>query len=272
MRIYHYTSIDTLALILKNKTIRFNRLDKVDDIEEGTIISQGVKLAQYTFVSCWTKSEEENISLWKLYGGNENGIRISMEHKMFNEYTILYPTLFGKQWNGILLSKIPQDDMVNPQFWFLPIQNYNNDLFFRDIKYVSDISEVIQDPIKLNIEKNNQASMNVSFKSIGSYKHKRWEFQQESRFVLYCLPHNPLMHVDNPDIGTIMMNIFLRNLPLPFDYYDLQLKPSSLDNLIITLSPSATISQKIIVEALRDKFAPNAKVEESKLSRLIKIK
>ena len=29
-RLYHYTSINTLALILKNKTIRFNRLDKVN--------------------------------------------------------------------------------------------------------------------------------------------------------------------------------------------------------------------------------------------------
>ena len=30
-KIYHYTSIETLALILKYKTIRFNRLDQVDD-------------------------------------------------------------------------------------------------------------------------------------------------------------------------------------------------------------------------------------------------
>lgn len=35
MKIYHYTSIETLALIIKNKTIRFNRLDFVDDCEES---------------------------------------------------------------------------------------------------------------------------------------------------------------------------------------------------------------------------------------------
>lgn len=33
MKIYHYTNIEALALILKNQTIRFNRLDKVDDID-----------------------------------------------------------------------------------------------------------------------------------------------------------------------------------------------------------------------------------------------
>lgn len=42
MRIFHYTSIETLALILKNRTIRFSRLDKVDDPEEYDITEDGV--------------------------------------------------------------------------------------------------------------------------------------------------------------------------------------------------------------------------------------
>lgn len=60
MKLYHYTTIDTLALILKNRTIRFNRLDKVDDLEEK-VVSCGVNLAQYIFASCWTKDAEESI-------------------------------------------------------------------------------------------------------------------------------------------------------------------------------------------------------------------
>ena len=52
MKIYHYTNIEALALILKNQTIRFNRLDKVDDIEEGNAESWGVKFCKYVFVSC----------------------------------------------------------------------------------------------------------------------------------------------------------------------------------------------------------------------------
>ena len=47
MRIYHYTNLESLALILKNKTIRFNRLDKVDDLEEGNVESLGVKFSKY---------------------------------------------------------------------------------------------------------------------------------------------------------------------------------------------------------------------------------
>ena len=33
--LYHYTSLETLALILKNKTLCFNNLLNVDDIEEA---------------------------------------------------------------------------------------------------------------------------------------------------------------------------------------------------------------------------------------------
>ena len=50
MKIYHYTNIEALALILKNQTIRFNRLDKVDDIEEGNAESWGVKFCKYVSV------------------------------------------------------------------------------------------------------------------------------------------------------------------------------------------------------------------------------
>lgn len=48
MKLYHYTTIDTLALILKNRTIRFNRLDKVDDLEEKVVFCV-VNLGQYIF-------------------------------------------------------------------------------------------------------------------------------------------------------------------------------------------------------------------------------
>ena len=39
--IYHYTTIESLALILKNKTLLFNRLDCVDDLDEGSVCSSG---------------------------------------------------------------------------------------------------------------------------------------------------------------------------------------------------------------------------------------
>lgn len=40
--IHHYTNIETLSLILKNRTLRFNRLDRVDDPEESNFIEHKV--------------------------------------------------------------------------------------------------------------------------------------------------------------------------------------------------------------------------------------
>jgi len=51
MKIYHYTSMESLYLILKNKTLRFSTLSNVDDLDEG--MSQEFEYAQqYLFVSC----------------------------------------------------------------------------------------------------------------------------------------------------------------------------------------------------------------------------
>ena len=83
MKLYHYTSIENLALILKNKTIRFNRLDRVDDIEESSIYEKTVPMGKYTFVSCWTDNEEESIPLWKMYTPQMKGVRIAMDYDMF---------------------------------------------------------------------------------------------------------------------------------------------------------------------------------------------
>ena len=70
--IHHYTNIDVLALILKNQTLRFNRLDQVDDPEESNFVSNGVNIGPYAFVSCWT--EEESIPMWKIYTREKWGI------------------------------------------------------------------------------------------------------------------------------------------------------------------------------------------------------
>ena len=53
MKLYHYTTIDSLAMIMSSRSIKFNRLDKVDDLEERTD-SQNVRW--------WYKRDGEIIS------------------------------------------------------------------------------------------------------------------------------------------------------------------------------------------------------------------
>lgn len=83
--LYHYTSLETLALILRNKTICFNNLLYVDDLDEAETEDMG-KFGKFVYASCWTEDSEESIPLWNLYTPNMHGVRIRMPEFPFKKY------------------------------------------------------------------------------------------------------------------------------------------------------------------------------------------
>ena len=52
----------------------------------------------------------------------------------------------------------------------------------------------------------------------------------------------------------------------------MRLKDDVFNNLEITLSPSATEPQRLIVQALIDKYAPNTTLKESALGKVVRLK
>ena len=82
--LFHYTSIANLSLILRNKRMRFQRLDKMKDPEEAKIESfPGAKY--FIYVSCWTaeKDNKESLPLWNMYSSDMKGVRIRLPVNMF---------------------------------------------------------------------------------------------------------------------------------------------------------------------------------------------
>jgi len=79
MKIHHYTSIDTLKLILQHRTIRFNRSDLVDDTDEIELMINGTAFAKYLLISCWSTEKQESIPQWGLYSGKCKGVRITLD-------------------------------------------------------------------------------------------------------------------------------------------------------------------------------------------------
>ena len=83
--LYHYTTVDTLELILKNKTIRFNPLTNMDDnLEQWS--AHGKQEGSHVFISSWTESEDEIPDMWKQYcrPSPERGVRIRMVKNPFS--------------------------------------------------------------------------------------------------------------------------------------------------------------------------------------------
>lgn len=107
--------------------------------------------------------------------------------------------------------------------------DYNNDLFYRHVEYVDDVFQYTKDCIQITNIKDGRGDMNMQMKPFGSYKNKRWGFQNETRFVLYVLPCNPMLEGVNPEVSSIVMQSLLGNKSLPFTYYDMQLKDEVLE-------------------------------------------
>lgn len=80
--LYHYTNLDSLALILKNRTIRFSPLNKMDDLQE-TESSDVHNIGQIIYISSWTKDEEESIPMWNMYTSLVSGVRIKLPEMPF---------------------------------------------------------------------------------------------------------------------------------------------------------------------------------------------
>ena len=172
MTIYHYTKIETLELILKYKTIRFNRLDQVDD-EDEYIHGSGpkdTKLGPYTFVSCWTKDRKENTDLWKRYTQNR-GVRIGLPEEMFDTYEI---------GDGLIsFFKNPMhyeyDYLVSP---------FNNPAKLYDIEYLDEQ----EDKVKELLIPVGEAGAIIETEKVGIYKKRKWREQKESRFKINVAP------------------------------------------------------------------------------------
>jgi hypothetical protein len=102
--LYHYTSIETLALILKNRNIKFSRLDYVNDPQEGVANDYG-NFSQYIFVSCWTDLNEESIAFWNIYTPNAKGIRIGLDFPVLKQADLKTGSLIAD-------SEIQYDDFL----------------------------------------------------------------------------------------------------------------------------------------------------------------
>ena len=170
--LYRYTTLNNLALMLKNRSIRLSSLNKIDDIVESMTKDQG-KFGHDIFVSCWTSLLEESIPFWKMYTQNMVGVRIEL------------PTPFLKTKKTI---QGTQHDISKP---YMPFHKTPGDIFTISI-LSSDLIEIecINDDDKLKpiILKNETAnSKYFEYQDMGRYKRSHWKFLSEWRFRVIIL-------------------------------------------------------------------------------------
>lgn len=268
MEIYHYTTLENLVLILKNKTIRFNRLDRMDDPCEHRFYSYGLNWSPYTYVSCWTERDIENIPLWHMYSKGGIGVRITLDKDCIDWDKMLKSGYLRMEYGTRPPINANQGCMktlaIRPYTIFGDI---NTSKCFHNIVYIKEMSDDKIITIGYNKTLVNKHLSETEFENyIGLYKDNRWDFQKEVRFRIFAVPGI----VENLSFNELS-KIIEQERSNPIDHFDLPLKESALKNIKITLGPNSSESASIMLKLIIDKFAPNAKIMPSTLNSNIKL-
>lgn len=264
MKLYHYTTLDSLLKILASKKLRFTSLEYVDDSYEHQVSSDEnyTKMGRYCYVSSWTKKREDYFQ-WNLYGDKMNGVMIELNldgiSNIDKNFTELFVMLKDKN--------IPQGlDKLKSQM----LQTEGN-FILGEVIYDDDKLQ----PLDIKIEENGMDGLpNTSIQGteeIGKYKRKSWDFQEETRFrfmtvpwtkkdfddikgfVNKCTEDNRVIihHKLNLDLLKRLTNDFeLKQLP----YIDLSLSDEFFKRITIFLGPKLSknsLNKRIAEESIK---------------------
>lgn len=117
----------------------------------------------------------------------------------------------------------------------------------------------------------NGTAFTIALGELGKYKNLHWSFQNEWRYTLLFFPLNLNQSLEHlPNAAQIMGNKIRLGLEKqPFPYYDMTIDDSAYQDMEITLSPRISLGNRLIVDALREKYNPSASVNESSLLGLL---
>jgi len=239
--LYHYTSIETLALILKTRKFKFNRLDNVNDPLDG-ITEDFPDSKKIVYAACFTARDDDSIPMWSIYTKNMNGIRIKFHWSLFGS---LQKNLFSGQW-----SKEINGNPFNEEESLL-INGPTR------INYLKSSEEI---KCKTIIEHKNGISEFYPFR-IGENKIKDWIFEDEVRFRVFSF--NAVVFGREMNHLTFKMSQIDDYVRDDIPYLLLDLDEKAFDEVEILLGPKTNEAHKITVKALIEKYAPKAVIKKS---------
>ena len=172
-----------------------------------------------------------------------------------------------------IMWKIPLSEYFGKKYLILPIYSNNLERFYRKIHYVDDLLSHTNNLDEITYHKNGTYDLSLKMGEVGIYKHNRWLFQNESRFIVQIIPtEQEITLLDAQKSVDFIIKAIINKSQPHFETYDLSLKDEAFEQLEVTLSPSITSGQRVIVDSLVKHFAPNAKIKDSELTHCVKLK
>jgi len=258
--LYHYTSINNLALILQNRTIRFSCLETLNDLTEGSTSDYG-EMGHYVFVSCWTDTTDEHIPLWNMYTPNMAGVRIKLPADPYKRYGNI--SIQGRTSGNFLNSIVPTEEIVGKNYLVFPT-SYQ----LLKIDYTDDV-ELLKPKI---VELGDDGKTSYKLKLLGRHKPLVWKFESEWRYVIWIVPSAPFDFSDK-GYDDKMVNELRKvavKKKLPFDHYFLSIRDDAFDQMEIRLGPKHSEGDVATVKALIRTYNPKAQFDLSVLTGTIR--
>lgn len=254
--LYHYTSLETLELILQNKTFRLSSLNRMDDLDEGETTDLQ-KLGKFIYISSWTKNSDESLLLWG-YSRGVSGVRIKMKTDIFKTEHIKTTTVshgleitIDAEFNiGIL------NMMKTKNIMFMPTTVKLERVTYTDLERL----------LKPTVYENDKISTFIKTEDLGIFKRTQWQDQKEWRYMIKSMPFN--MFEFNKLISQQDSNKYLiQELTTREDlgFIDLPLKDDAFEGLEIMSSPSMSEENKLKLNTILEKYCPAASVVNSEI-------
>ncbi len=269
--LYHYTSLETLALILENKTICFNSLLNVDDIDEAETSDLGT-FGKYVYVSCWTDEAEESIAMWQMYTPNMHGIRIQLPVFPFKKH--FYNAgefLFQSDTSSYIdIKKVYEDNratIVTGLPKLVPVTYTKDEALLKPRVRFSDTINDCENVV--NSKNNGNQSRNVRYdlNNIGKFKKDVWWFQKEWRYWISMTPWG----MKELEMATPENHIeFVRRLENektqpPYQRFFIELSDEAISQMEIVFGPRMTEAEKILAKHLLKGNGLDGKWQDSTL-------
>ena len=261
--LYHYTNVEALAMILKNKTLRFSSLDRLDDPIEP-MAEDFEAPSKCCFVSSWTSNPDESIPMWREYASVSAGIRIGLKRNPFKIYletpeqiagTAILPD--GLNVSGALLSRLSLVEQMKSGY--ICPTSFSKSEILHEVEYTDDAS--------LLVPRIETSPGQFDLGKLGKYKAKAWEYQQEWRYIHLAFPIDIARSVSDQDNFLKEMAEKLRGtrpMGLP-SYIDCPLDEQAIYDMEILLAPNISPGNIVIVHDLVEKYCPGVSIERSSL-------
>ena len=265
--LYKYTTLESLALILKSKKIRLNPLTAMDDLQEAETGDE-IEYGKYVFISSWMDQPLESIAMWKLYSNMSSGVRIGLQRYPFKKYTItkqdmerVFPNVEVNGTQADLI--VPIEECFNDSYFIL---NFLYEKSLEKVEYTDDPKRLSPKVFTIGNEEIKLASA-----KLGKYKNTYWEFQNEERYVLRFLPVD-VKQMLGPAVNAadIVYKSFINTKDF-LPYYDLKISDEAYCSMEITLSPQFSDGNRVILESLCEKYNPNMRISESALRNRVRL-